>query len=153
MKGQATIEYLVLLSVAIIIALVIFGFMGFVPGFAGSLRERQTRMYWGSMWPLSIKDYRGSNSTSYGLTLLIQNVGDSKITIDNINASGNGTTITGDKTLLPGEQKQFNVTNTVCGPVGSNFEFDNVFITYDVSGGIQNQVELGDRPLIGKCTS
>ena len=38
MRGQATVEYLVLLVVVLIIALVIFGFMGWIPGMAGSLR-------------------------------------------------------------------------------------------------------------------
>jgi hypothetical protein len=150
MKGQATIEYLVLLSVAIIIALVIFGFMGWIPGMAGSMRERQSRMYWSSTYPLAIKDYKG---TSGGLVLLIQNVGDSKIIITEIRAGGNTTTITGSYQLLPGEQKQYTASQTVCGPVGSTFEFSNVSIKYDVVDGISGNVLAGDRPLIGKCAS
>ncbi len=150
MKGQATIEYLVLLSVAIIIALVIFGFMGWIPGMAGSIRERQSKMYWGSTYPLAIRDYKG---TTTGLILLIQNVGDSKVIVREISAGGNTTTITGSYQLLPGEQKQYTATQTVCGPVGSTFEFGNVSITYDVVDGISGNLLAGDRPLVGRCAS
>jgi hypothetical protein len=122
--------------------------MGWIPGMAGNMRERQARMYWASTYPLAIKDYKG---TSTGLVLLIQNMGDSKVIIKTIAAGGNSTTITGSYELLPGESKQYTATNTVCSTAGSTFEFSNVSITYDVVDGISGNVQVGDRPLIGKC--
>lgn len=151
-KGQATVEYLVLLAVAIVIGLVVFGFMGWIPGVAGSLRERQSKMYWASTWPLTVKEYKGANSSS-GLTLLLENVADSKIIVTEIAAGGNETTITGNYQLKPGEKRQYDATNTKCGPVGTTFEFDNVSVTYDVVGGISGNAMMGDRPLIGRCVS
>ena len=150
MKGQATIEYIVLLAVVLIIALVVFGLVGWVPELGGSLRERQSRTYWQSLWPLAIKDYKGSSS---GLTLLIQNVADSKIEITKIYAEGDSTTIS-SYTLKPGESKQYEVTHAEvkCNTAGETFEYSNVSIEYDVSNGISGNLLSGSRPLIGTCT-
>jgi len=151
MRGQATIEYLVLLSVAIIIGLVILTFMGFVPGLAGSLRERQSKMYWSSMWPLAIKDYK---ITETGATFLIENTGSSKVIINSITAGGDtGAVSPADYELKPNEAKTYTVTDITCDTEGEIYELDDVSITYDVVGGIQDQVEAGDRPLIGMCAS
>jgi len=154
-KGQATIEYLVLLAVAIIIALVIFAFMGWVPGFAGSLKERQVRLFWSSQFPIQIRDYK---VTTTGAEFMLQNVGDSKIEIKNFTANG----IT-DATLDPidsaaqlasGQQVVFKsdgVINCSSSGVGNTYELTNITIGYDVSSGISNMIEGGDRPLTGRC--
>lgn len=152
MRGQATIEYLVLLVVVLIIALVIFGFMGWIPEMAGSLRERQARMYWSSMWPLAIKDYKVSNTT--GITVLLQNLADSKITITGIySGTSGGSPSPSGYQLLPGESKQFTQSSIGCTGTGTQYEISNVSITYNVVGGITGQTERGDQPIIGKCVS
>jgi len=156
-KGQATIEYLVLVAVAIIIALVIFGFLGWIPGMAGTLRERQAKMYWTSAYPIAIKDYKVTNS-SFGATFLLENIGGDSVKLKNMTVElTNGTLVNaalipaGYK-LIPGEAKTYNVTTIVCTP-GSDYELSNVSMTYDVVKGISDQVETGDRPIIGKCPS
>jgi len=152
-KGQATIEYLVLLAVAIIIALVIFAFMGWVPGFAGSLKERQVRLFWSSQFPIQIRDYK---VTTTGAEFMLQNVGDSKIEI--IDFSANGVTdpldLSGSEAYLTaGQQKVFKSDAGAinCSVAGEVYELTNVTIGYDVIGGITNMSEGGDRPLTGRC--
>ena len=150
-KGQATIEYLVLVAVAIIIALVIFGFLGWIPGMAGTLRERQARMWWSSSWPVAIKDYK---VTSTEATFLMENVGDDAVKLKNITVElTNGTTVTSsfaDYKLIQGEAKTYDATNITC-TAGSAYELSNVTMRYDVVKGITGQAETGDRPLIGQC--
>jgi len=154
MKGQATVEYLVLLAVAIIVALVIFAFMGWVPGFAGSLKERQSKLFWSSTYPIQIRDYKITNTTS---SFLLQNVGDSKIEVTAI--SMNNQT---DSTLSPsgnsarlaqGQSILFTANGVNCSVAGDIFEFEGVSITYDTIGGIQDQQLTGDRSLVGRCLS
>ena len=154
-KGQATIEYLVLVAVAIIIALVIFGFLGWIPGMAGTLRERQAKMYWSSAYPIAIKDYK---VTSAGATFLLENIGDDSVKLLNMTVElTNGTLVnaafvpSGYK-LIQGEAKTYNVTTIVC-TAGSDYELSNVSMTYDVVKGISGQTESGDRPIIGRCPS
>ena len=155
MKGQATIEYLVLVAVAIIIALVIFGFLGWIPGMAGTLRERQAKMFWASAYPVTIKDYK---VTSTGATFLLENVGDDPVKLSSLSVElTNGTQVNGSVSpsaykLIQGEAKSFTVSDVTCTP-GASYELGNVSITYDVVKGISSQVETGDRPLIGSCSS
>jgi len=163
-KGQATIEYLVLVAVAIIIALVIFGFLGWIPGMAGTLRERQAKMYWASAYPIAIKDYK---ITSAGATFLLENIGDDPVKLYNMTAElTNGTLVTGNFSpsgykLIQGEAKSYIIVNTTNASVldvivctaGSDYELSNVSLHYDVVKGISAQTETGDRPIIGSCPS
>ncbi|MEM4218600.1 MAG: hypothetical protein QXO35_00955 [Candidatus Micrarchaeia archaeon] len=146
-KGQATIEYLVLLAVAIIIALVIFAFMGWIPGFAGSLKERQVKLYWSSQYPIQIREYKYSSDGN--LSLQIQNVADYKITITGINTSVNSST--GNFAVLPGESKIVSFTINPGCTTGNPYELSGVKINYNIENGLQNMVEAGDRPLVGTC--
>ena len=153
-KGQATIEYLVLLAVAIIVALVIFAFVGFVPGLAGSLKERQSRLFYASTFPIQIRDYK---ITPAGATLQLQNVGETKIEIKNFTAGGLDDTtldLTGTAARLGGgETKIFTANAVTCATVGDVFDLENVSIGYDVISGISAQIQRTERPLVGKCTS
>ena len=155
MKGQATIEYLVLVSVAIIIALVIFGFLGWIPGMAGTLRERQAKMSWASAYPIAIKDYK---VTSSGATFLMENVADDAVKLGNITVElTNGTLVTDNfepigYKLIQGEVKTFTVSDITC-TANADYELSNVSMTYDVVKGISGQTEVGDRPIIGSCPS
>jgi len=148
-KGQATIEYLVLLAVAIIIALVIFAFMGWIPGFAGSLKERQVKLYWASQFPLQIREYKLTNST--GLTLQLQNVADYEIAITGMNTSIGSGSNSSDGNLLPGQSKIVTFSGITCSTPGDPYELSNISINYDITGGIQDMKEIGDRPLVGTC--
>ena len=155
-KGQATIEYLVLVAVAIIIALVIFGFLGWIPGMAGTLRERQAKMYWASAYPVAIKDFK---VTSSGATFLMENIGDDPVKLLNMSAElTNGTMVTlapfspsGYK-LIQGEVKSYTITAIKCD-AGEAYELSNVSIIFDVVKGISGQVEVGDRPIVGQCAN
>lgn len=154
-KGQATIEYLVLLAVAIIIALVIFAFMGWIPGFAGSLKERQVKLYWASQYPIQIREYKFFNDSGNGnLTLQIQNVADYQINITGFTASDLSND-TPTYTVLPGETQVISYIlgsyTSVCQKVGSPYELRDVKINYTIVKGIENMVETGDRPLVGTC--
>jgi uncharacterized protein (UPF0333 family) len=155
-KGQATIEYLVLVAVAIIIALVIFGFLGWIPGMAGTLRERQAKMYWASAYPVAIKDFK---VTSAGATFLMENIGDDPVKLGNMSAElTNGTAVDAAAfdpekyKLIQGEVKSYDITEITCD-AGEAYELTNVSIAYDVVKGIQGQVEVGDRPIVGQCSS
>ncbi len=55
-KGQGATEYLVLLAVVLIIALVSIALLGFFPGTASDTSLTESQIYWKSVFPLSIPE-------------------------------------------------------------------------------------------------
>ena len=53
-KGQGATEYLVLLAVVLIVALVSVALLGFFPGMAADAQMTQSQIYWRSASPISI---------------------------------------------------------------------------------------------------
>jgi hypothetical protein len=83
LRAQGATEYLVLLAVVLIIALVSVALLGFFPGMASDARITQSRAYWQSASPIAIIDAPGayrSNATwppniAYPMYLRIKNTG------------------------------------------------------------------------------
>ncbi len=144
-RGQGSTEYLVLLAVALIIALVVIGLLGWFPGLTGGAQEQQSKAYWKSATPMSILDFKISGT---GVTLDMQNGGSDKISVENVTFGGTSLSVT-STSFNPGERK------TVTGTLGTTCASGSAF-TYDVTIGynttkITGNRQMGDKPLIGKC--
>ncbi|MCX8197678.1 MAG: hypothetical protein N3F07_00575 [Candidatus Micrarchaeota archaeon] len=76
-RGQGATEYLVLLAIVLIIAMVAVALLGFFPGMAGDAKLAQSKAYWQSASPIAIVD--GAASRFYGahsqILLTLQNNG------------------------------------------------------------------------------
>ena len=121
-RGQGTTEYLIILAVVIVIALVVVGVLGFVPGIGGSTTEQQLT--------LTEITLDGSSTAASALSVADTVVGPGKT------ASVSGTYSTaGDDCTDLGDTKTF------------AYEISVTYNTANISG--KNQV--GDRPLVGKC--
>ena len=64
MRGQGATEYLVLLAVVLIVALVSVALLGFFPGMASDAQQTQSKMYWSSASPIAIVEWAASVSTA-----------------------------------------------------------------------------------------
>jgi len=87
MLGQGATEYLVLLAVVLIVALVSVALLGFFPGMASDAQITQSQMYWQSATPVAIVESAARVATSTGVTdpyLLLRNTGTYPITITGI---------------------------------------------------------------------
>lgn len=147
MKGQGATEYLVILAVVLVVALVVIGLLGWFPGVAGTAREQQSATYWQGASPFSITAYK-LNGTS--VTLTVANRLSTKLKLTNVSFDGNDLGITSTN-FKGGEEKTITGTlATACSPVGSGFEYAVVF-TYN-QGSISGIQQTGDKPLIGKCS-
>ncbi len=145
-KGQGATEYLVLLAVVLIIALVSIALLGFFPGLAGDARQTQSDSYWrGEARPFQVLEHR---CTGTELTMVMLNSEADKRIIGNITVGEDSSLV--NKTFTGGEKKTVNVT-AACGDAGEGYEFD-VVISYTTAaiGSPQNQV--GTKPLIGKAS-
>jgi len=76
--GQGATEYLVLLAVVLIVALVSVALLGFFPGMASDAQITQSQMYWKSATPVAVVESAARAGTSDGLTypyLMLRNTG------------------------------------------------------------------------------
>jgi len=128
MRAQGATEYLVLLAVVLIVALVSVALLGFFPGMASDAQETQSKMYWSSASPISIVEVAarhlhntaGSPEVNHTtIYLRIKNNGPYQISITKILAGGNSissvytggwgptTSLPGRVVLSPGEEFYF----------------------------------------------
>ncbi|NYZ74546.1 class III signal peptide-containing protein [Candidatus Micrarchaeota archaeon] len=147
-KGQVSTEYLVILAVVLVIALVVVYLVGGFAGMGAGTTETQSQQAWGTAAPFSITILKQSGTT---LEMEIQNNDVDKliltdITMDNVSVLATNTSFTS------GEKKVLNATTAAsCGIPGSAFSHQNVRITY-TKGAIIGKTEFGIRPLMGKCS-
>lgn len=95
LRAQGATEYLVLLAVVLIIALVSVALLGFFPGAAADTQLTESQIYWRSASPLSITeiDAYGSGSASYSsMYIRIRNNGNYPIRLSKIVGAGNSIT-------------------------------------------------------------
>ncbi len=95
-RAQGATEYLVLLAVVLIVALVSVALLGFFPGMASDAQITQSQMYWKSAQPISIVESGAGLSAGSGLTysyLRLRNMGTYPIRITAL-IGGDGTKIT-----------------------------------------------------------
>jgi len=67
-RAQGATEYLVLLAVVLIVALVSVALLGFFPGMASDAQITQSQMYWRSATPIAIVENGARLVSSNGLT-------------------------------------------------------------------------------------
>jgi len=91
MKAQGATEYLVLLAVVLIVALVSVALLGFFPGMASDSQIAQSQAYWRSATPIAIIETDAAMSASTGYTapyLRVRNTGAYPIRITKILGNG-----------------------------------------------------------------
>ena len=148
-RGQGATEYLVLLAVVLIVALVSVALLGFFPGMAADARISQSQSYWrGQARPFAILDI-SINTTN--ATLSVQNMeanGPYTVSTNGILINGLGTTTS--TAFAAGETKTMNVVGafTACTS-GSVYDY-NVTITYTTPNSVTSK-QYGTKNLIGKC--
>ncbi|MBN1940659.1 MAG: class III signal peptide-containing protein [Candidatus Diapherotrites archaeon] len=146
-KGQGTTEYLIILAVIIVIALVVVGVMGWFPGLSTGITEQQSRAYWQSTSPFAIDDWEVSSS---GATFSVQNMTTDELRLEDITMGSDALDLT-DQNVTAGSSFTTPIDNTVTCTTGNNYSYD-IKITYSVAGGIQGKTFTGTKPLIGTCS-
>jgi hypothetical protein len=125
--GQGATEYLVLLAVVLIVALVSVALLGFFPGMASDSQRQQSEIYWRSASPIAITEWAAKAYSTNGYTypyFRVRNTGAYPIRIIGVVGSdgnkattfyGSGCGIVSGGTynisdyyyLAPGEEKYF----------------------------------------------
>jgi hypothetical protein len=147
-KGQVSTEYLVILAIVLVVALVVVYLIGGFAGMGAGTVETQSMQAWGTAAPFSITILKQSGTT---LELEMRNNDVDTLTLTDITMDG-VSAFSANTTFTSGEKKVVNATTTSgCGSVGTSFIHQNVVITYD-KGAISGKTEVGIKPLMGKCS-
>jgi hypothetical protein len=111
-RGQGATEYLILLAVVLIVALVSVALLGFFPGLSADAQLTQSQAYWKSAYPLSVIEVdayrRGPTWPGNYLEFVVRNNAATPIKITKIlsrnNNSVDGWGCWSQITLAPGQQ-------------------------------------------------
>jgi len=148
MKGQVSTEYLVILAIVLVVALVVVYLIGGFAGMGAGTMQIQSQQAWGTSAPFAVTIIKQTGTT---LQMELQNNDVDTLTLTGI--SMDGAPVFSNSTAFTSGSKQV-VTATVataCGAPGTAFTHQNVILTYN-KGGITGKTEVGSRPLIGTCS-
>ena len=163
MKGQGATEYLVLLAVILIIALVAISLLGFFPSMAADAKITQSSTYWrGEAAPISIQEHSFDGTTGDGHLVLLNNDALGAVSISSITLTDPSTEIpltfnfTGSSVIVLQSGAQTTVPLAGGGlPTGMTsqdvYQYD-VQIDYRSPDGL-SKTESGAQPIIGKYST
>ncbi len=148
LRGQGTTEYLIILAVVIVIALVVVGVMGFLPGLGTSVTASQSKAYWGAASPLAITDWEFDDDAA-GCDLVLRNQTSGKITVTGVETEGAALTIS-NTALTAGQESALAITGG-CQTCSTGDPYDyNILITYDTTK-LTGKTQTGTTSLVGTC--
>ena len=147
LKAQGSSEYLILLAVVLIVAMVAIALIGgFVDLGAGSM-ETQSKQYWmGSARPFSAIDYSQQNDT---FIVSLKNMEPTRVMVTAVTIGGDS--YSHNVSFNGGATKTVNVNmSRVCDTESYDFFEYNVIINYTTTNGVQKS-QVGEKPFVGKC--
>ena len=148
-RGQVSTEYLVIIGVVLVIALIVVFLLTRTTGLSGGTVETQSKNYWASAAPFSVSTYKASGTA---LDLSMKNTDVEQLTLTGV--SGTGITTNSNLSTVFASSQERTVTVTLssdCGTVGTRFQFANITFTYD-KGAVTGLRQVGSIPLAGSCS-
>lgn len=146
-KGQTAVEYLIILAVVIIIALIVVGVLGGIPGIGRGSGEKASKLFW-SQAPVGIDNYAISASGTD--TVIVRNNLDTKVTLNTF--SVNSVNVANSNVLNPGDSATLTGSIAAC-TAGQSFSY-SISITYNDTETGASYTYTGDgRKLEGTCAA
>ncbi|MBS3165022.1 hypothetical protein J4439_06335 [Candidatus Woesearchaeota archaeon] len=152
-RAQASTEYLIILAVVIILALIVVGVLGGIPSIGSSSRRRTSELYWGSA-DIALTAY-SFDAAGAANVLKVRNNLRGGITIRDITIEGTSA-VTSDTTLSSGESVTFSgsgiASHKDCGSSGDSYSY-TVRVNYtDDDTGANYSFSGSGTPLEGSCS-
>ncbi|MBS3165023.1 hypothetical protein J4439_06340 [Candidatus Woesearchaeota archaeon] len=151
-RAQASAEYLIILAVVIILALIVVGVLGGFPQMGSSSRQRAGAAYW-QQADIAIVEYSFGEDTSSAYAKLRSNL-PNPVNLDVVQIGGT-TFFSGPVVLNPGETYVIDSSNMFAGvtcPVAGNAYAFDVYMEYSVPATGGEQIQDGDgNQLTGNC--
>ncbi|MEM4389625.1 MAG: hypothetical protein QXG98_03100 [Candidatus Micrarchaeia archaeon] len=149
MRAQAATEYLIILAVVVIIALIVVGVLGGFAGITGGISRQQSETYWSGAEIGILPNYLVNSSGAY---LTVKNNRPFQISLTGITLNGIGAMTPATVSLAPGAI--FNVVvdsgvGLTC-TAGQPYAY-TVTITYTEPASGRVFTFTGQNPLVGTC--
>ncbi len=146
-RGQAATEYLIILAVVVIIALIVVGVLGGFQGLSGGITRQQSEAYWSSIAEVGIlPNYKISPAIA---EITIKNNRPFTIRVSNVLIDDSGIISPQGITVPPGLTTNINVSGHSC-IIGEQYAYNMRIIYVDPSTGRQFTFR-GQNPLVGTC--
>jgi uncharacterized protein (UPF0333 family) len=153
-KGQTSVEYLVLLAIAIVIAVVAVGVLsGFIKIGTATTYQKKGGIYWKSA-DIGIMDWEiYETSAIQNSTLVLQNNKEYQININWISADGGTATQEVDITLLPGDTHSLTTGEGFNCTSGGSYSYTVAFEYDNLEHNVLGKQFVGIEKLAGQCSS
>lgn len=147
-KGQVSTEYLVILAVVLVIALVVVFLVSQGTTVSTGVTETQSRNYWNAQTPLSVVGYKLSGTS---LELEITNRDAQEVTLVAVDVDGTERFST-ETTFTAGQTRTVTATSvlTAACTAGDSHSFDLDF-TYD-RGELEGILQDGQTDVVATCS-
>jgi hypothetical protein len=152
-SGQGTIEYLVIIAIVIVIALVVVGLLLQVMNSGSGVPETQAKATWKSSEPLGIVDW-GFDSTGDIISIVLRNNSSETIGLNDFNLNtavvtdGNGL----DKSLASGATYTLRVDVATNCTSGNKFSYQKENIQFDYNTpNINGKTQKALADIVGTC--
>jgi len=153
-KGQTSVEYLVLLAIAIVIAVVAVGVLaGFIKIGTATTYKKKGNIYWKSA-DIGIMDWEiYQTDATQNSTLILQNNKEYQIRINWVSVNAGATTYSIDKTLLPGDTYKWSAKAPFNCTAGGSYSYDVTFSYDNLEHNVLDKTFTGVEKLAGTCSS
>ena len=146
MRAQAATEYLIILAVVVIIALIVVGVLGGFQTITGGISRQQSEAYWSGAEIGILPNYLINASGAY---LTIKNNKAFAINVESVQLDDSGTLTPSPVYLTPGSTADVEVSGIACTQ-GQQFSY-TVTIKYSDPTTGRVFVFTGATPLVGVC--
>lgn len=148
MRGQGSIEYLMILAMVLIVAMIAVVLLGGIPVGTQSTMDAEALTYWSNARPFSITEWGQINSTMY---MSIVNIDTRRLVITSIGLGNVTRNLGSGIAFAPGAKKNISITSlTACDSVTYDSYEYNVSIVFS-STDIQGAKQVGAKMLTGRC--
>jgi hypothetical protein len=153
-RGQASVEYLVLLAIAIVIAVVAVGVLaGFIKIGTATTYKKKGVVYWKSS-ELGIMDWEiYQTSTTQNSTVILQNNKEYEILVNWVSINGGTTTYSINKNLLPGDTYKWVGSTPFNCSSGGGYSYTVTFNFDNLENAVYSKVFTGVEKLAGACSN
>lgn len=145
-KGQVSTEYLVILAVVLVIALVVVFLVSQGSQVGAGVTESQSKNYWAAQTPFSITNYR---ATATAVEMELTNRDTDTVTLTDLEVNGVSRFSTAT-TFNAGETRTITATFATACTAGNRFSFD---IDMDYNRGALTALrQAGEKDIVGTCS-
>ena len=144
-KAQAATEYLVILAVVIVVAVVVAGLMGNFISFGGQTSDRSSKLYWENA-EIGLLDWLMSSGGDD--SLVVRNNGQYDIYIQNIIVDTASSSV--NETLAVGQQKTIRSDWVSCNK-GSPYSYSVSFLYDNAEFNLTGKTFAGIEKIVGNC--